>query len=77
MAVWIVDDRTGAIGKSSRAELESAIEEAGYPYPLNEMSLEELGQLAISRGLDCFCFSKAEALAMAEDIRTRREGAEE
>lgn len=70
MAIWAVGDHAGEIRETDRGEIEFAIKESGYPYELRDLTLAQLGALALKRGVDWYAFSKPEALALA---RTRGE----
>ena len=54
--IYVLDrDRCG-YQKSSRAELEAAIADSGYPYDISDSPLSEVKSIADSRGLDYFCW---------------------
>lgn len=70
--IYVLDrDRCG-YQKSSRAELEAAIADSGYPYDISDSPLSEVKSIADSRGLDYFCWSKEEAESIVKYYRSLR-----
>ena len=65
------DDRRG-YSESSRAALEAAIADSGYPYDLSDSTLSEVKAIAASRGLAYFCWSREEADSIVRYYRSLR-----
>lgn len=72
--IYELDDDRRGYQESSRAELEAAIADSGYQYDLSDSPLSEVKAIADSRGLDYFCWSKAEADSIVRYYRSLRGG---
>lgn len=72
--IYVLDCDRHGYQESSRAELEAAIADSGYPYDLSDSTLDEVKSIADSRGLDYFCWSKAEADSIVRYYRSLRGG---
>ena len=72
--IYELDDDRRGYQESSRAALEAAIADSGYPYDLSDSTLSEVKTIADSRGLDRFCWSKAEADSIVRYYRSLRGG---
>lgn len=72
--IYVLDRDRRGYQESSRAELEAAIADSGYPYDLSDSTLSEVKAIADSRGLDRFCWSKSEADSIVRYYRSLRGG---
>lgn len=72
--IYELDDDRRGYQESSRASLEAAILDSGYQYDLSDSTLDEVKSIADSRGLDYFCWSKAEADSIVRYYRSLRGG---
>ena len=72
--IYVFDRDHRGYQESSRAELEAAIPDSGYQYDLSDSPLSEVKAIADSRGLDYFCWSKAEAYSIVRYYRSLRGG---
>ena len=72
--IYVLDRDRRGYQESSRAELEAAIADSGYQYDLSDSPLSEVKAIADSRGLDYFCWSKAEADSLVRYYRSLRGG---
>ena len=70
--IYELDDDRRGYQESSRAALEAAIADSGYPYDLRDSTLSAVKAIAASRGLDRFCWSKAEADSIVRYYRSLR-----
>ena len=70
--IYELDDDRRGYSESSRAALEAAIADSGYPYDLSDSPLSEVKAIADSRGLDRFCWSREEADSIVRYYRSLR-----